>query len=93
MYGFGCTLFETEDVVDDVQVLPAAPTVRRTLRLLHPVLEAAMLVVQGSKLRRCDAGNGSEAIRLTMILISQKGYNDMKIHEHRVDQWYTVIHK
>ena len=35
----------------------------------------------------------SEAIRLTMILISQKGYNDMKIHEHRVDQWYTVIHK
>lgn len=56
--GFGCTLFETEDVVDDVQVLPAAPTVRRTLRLLHPVLEAAMLVVQGSKLRRCDAVNG-----------------------------------
>lgn len=34
-----------------------------------------------------------EAIRLTMILISQNGYNDMKIHEHRMDQWYTVIHK
>lgn len=33
------------------QVPPAAPTVRRTLQLLHPVLEAAMLVVQGTKLR------------------------------------------
>ena len=57
MYGFGST-FDTEDVVDDVQVLPAAPTVRRTLWLLHPVLEAAMLVVQGSKPRRCASVNG-----------------------------------